>query len=112
MPLTPELTRLQAEHERLMRRVGLEPETRKYMPHVTLARLKGVTPAAVAGYIASCGPFPRQSFTAERFVLFSARDSVGGGPYIPEAVYPFSKVPPFDEVSPRDEAAFSAAAYG
>ena len=30
---------LQAEHERLMQRVGLEPEGRKYTPHVTLARL-------------------------------------------------------------------------
>ena len=31
---------LQAEHERLMQRVGLEPEGRKYTPHVTLARLR------------------------------------------------------------------------
>ena len=30
---------LQAEHERLMQRVGLDPEGRKYTPHVTLARL-------------------------------------------------------------------------
>lgn len=103
---TPELTRLQAEHERLMRRVGLDPETRKYTPHVTLARLKGVTPAAVAGFIASCGPFPPQRFTAERFVLFSARDSVGGGPYLTEAVYAF------DKPRPRDGAGASAAAYG
>ena len=35
---TPELTKLQADQERLMRRVGLEPESRKYTPHVTLAR--------------------------------------------------------------------------
>src|SRR5262245_46990234 len=30
---------LQAEHERLLQRVGLEPEGRKYTPHVTVARL-------------------------------------------------------------------------
>src|ERR1700749_3817931 len=29
------LMELQAEQERLMRRVGLDPETRKYPPHVT-----------------------------------------------------------------------------
>src|SRR5262252_6785240 len=37
---TPALMELQAEHERLMQRVGLEPEGRKYTPHVTLARLR------------------------------------------------------------------------
>jgi 2'-5' RNA ligase len=29
-----------------------------------------------------------EPFTAERFVLYSARDSVGGGPYVVEAAYP------------------------
>jgi 2'-5' RNA ligase len=37
---TPALLELQAEQERLMRRVGLPPEPRKYTPHVTLARLR------------------------------------------------------------------------
>src|SRR5882757_7577104 len=37
---TRQLFELQAEHERLMRRIGLEPEGRKYTPHVTLARLR------------------------------------------------------------------------
>src|ERR1700750_697128 len=37
---SPTLMELQAEHERLMQRVGLDPEGRKYMPHVTLARLR------------------------------------------------------------------------
>jgi 2'-5' RNA ligase len=30
------------------------------------------------------------SFEAERFALYSARDSVGGGPYHIEALYPFA----------------------
>lgn len=89
---SPELARLQADHERLMRRVGLDPETRKYTPHVTLARLRDVSPGDLAAFIAMRGHFPKLSFTAERFVLFSARDSVGGGPYIVEAAYPFGVV--------------------
>ena len=32
---------LQADHERRLRRIGLAPETRKFKPHVTLARLRG-----------------------------------------------------------------------
>lgn len=88
---TPELTRLQAEQERLMRRAGLEPETRKFAPHVTLARLRGGRAGDVAAFLAQAGHFPRLAFTAERFVLMSSRDSVGGGPYVVEAAYPFAE---------------------
>ena len=51
-----ELIELQAEHERLMQRVGLEPE-RKYKPHVTLARLRDASSRQVADYLASRQPF-------------------------------------------------------
>jgi 2'-5' RNA ligase len=83
------LVELQADHERLMRRIGLKPETRKFTPHVTLARLRGDASAGdVAHYIATQGRFERLVFTAERFALFSARESTGGGPYVVEAAYP------------------------
>ncbi len=82
------LAELQAEQERLIRRVGLPPEKRKFLPHVTLARLRDASPIDVAGYIATRGQFPKLSFSARRFVLFSSRDSVGGGPYVVEAAYP------------------------
>src|ERR671921_1541414 len=85
---TSDLQELQAEQERLVRRVGLPPEKRKFVPHVTLARLRHASPIDVAGYIATRGHFPKLSFTAKRFVLFSSRDSVGGGPYVVEAAYP------------------------
>jgi 2'-5' RNA ligase len=39
---------LQSEQERLLRRVGLEPEGRKYTPHVTLARLRDSSSRQVA----------------------------------------------------------------
>ena len=87
---TSDLNELQSEHERLVRRVGLPPERRKFTPHVTLARLRDASPIDVAGYIGTRGRFPKLSFTARRFVLFSSRDSVGGGPYVVEAAYPLS----------------------
>jgi 2'-5' RNA ligase len=83
-----DLTDLQQEQERLVRRVGLPPERRKFTPHVTLARLRDASPIDVADYFATRGHFPRLTFTARRFVLFSSRDSVGGGPYVVEAAYP------------------------
>ena len=81
---------LQAEHERLMQRVGLEPEGRKYMPHVTLARLRDSSSWQVAGYLASRALLQPLPFTAARFVLFSSRASSGGGPYVVEAAYPLA----------------------
>jgi 2'-5' RNA ligase len=84
----PALMDLQAEQERRLRRIGLDPETRKYTPHVTLARLRGVAQAAVADYLATRGALMAPAFTAERFVLYSARDGTGGGPYVIEAAYP------------------------
>jgi RNA 2',3'-cyclic 3'-phosphodiesterase len=84
----PALMDLQAEQERRLRRIGVEPETRKYTPHVTLARLRGFAQAAVADYLAARGALVAEAFAAERFVLYSARDGTGGGPYVVEAAYP------------------------
>ena len=87
---TAGLMELQAEHERLMQRVGLEPEGRKYTPHVTLARLREASSRQVAEYLSTRALFRPLPFTISRFVLFSSRASVGGGPYIVEAVYPLA----------------------
>src|SRR5207342_927892 len=54
---------LQAEHERLMQRVGLEPEGRKYIPHVTLARLRDSSSFEVAEYLSARAAFRSQPFT-------------------------------------------------
>lgn len=85
-----ELADLQAEQERMMRQIGLAPETRKFTPHVTLARLKNVSPIDVAEYMTVRGHFPKLTFTTDRFALYSSRASMGGGPYVIEAAYPLS----------------------
>jgi RNA 2',3'-cyclic 3'-phosphodiesterase len=82
------LIELQAEQERLIRRLGIAPEQRKFTPHVTLARLRDASAFAVADYLSTRGYFLSRQFEANRFVLFSSRDSVGGGPYVVEAAYP------------------------
>jgi 2'-5' RNA ligase len=45
------------EHERLMRRIGLEPEGRKFTPHVTLARLRNSSSHQVAENFLARGHF-------------------------------------------------------
>jgi len=87
---TPALMELQAEHERLMQRVGLEPEGRKFTPHVTLARLRDSSSRQVADYLATRPFLEPLPFRVSRFVLFSSRASVGGGPYVVEAAYPLA----------------------
>jgi 2'-5' RNA ligase len=86
----PTLIELQAEHERLMQRIGLESEGRKYLPHVTLARLRDSSSLDVADYLSARGYFRTAAFPVSHFVLFSARESVGGGPYVVEASYPLA----------------------
>jgi RNA 2',3'-cyclic 3'-phosphodiesterase len=81
---------VQAEQERLMQRIGLEPEGRKYTPHVTLARLRDSSSRQVAEYLAARGHYRSSSFEVSRFVLFSSRASIGGGPYIVEEAYPLA----------------------
>jgi len=88
---TPALMELQAEHERLMRRIGFPPETRKFTPHVTLARLRNISPFQLASYLGSLGHFPPLRFGVQDFVMFSSRASTGGGPYLIEAIYPLEQ---------------------
>ena len=82
------LVELQAQQERLMRRIGIAPEPRKFTPHVTLARLRAASATSVAEYLSARGYFFSRCFEARRFVLFSSRASTGGGPYVIEAAYP------------------------
>lgn len=84
------LSRLQAAHERALQRIGLPPEGRKFVPHVTLARLRDTPPADLAVHIAQAGHFVPLRFVARQFVLYSSKDSIGGGPYVVEQDFPLA----------------------
>lgn len=84
------LNRLQAAQERVLQRAGIEPEGRKFVPHVTLARLRGTASVELARFMAEAALFEPLTFVPARFVLYSSRDSVGGGPYLVEEAYPLS----------------------
>jgi len=85
---SPEMYALQGEIERICQRIGLPPDPRKFTPHVTLARLKYSRVDDVVHYLAGRGNFQTSTFTVPRFVLLSSRESVGGGPYLTEEVFP------------------------
>ena len=83
------LTNVHKEQERALKRAGIALERRRFIPHVTLARLCDVSPLELAQYMSMYAP-PVIRFRIDRFVLFSARPHVGGGPYLIEAAYPLA----------------------
>lgn len=85
---SPDLFTLQSEIERKCQRLGLPADPRKFVPHVTLARLRNVGPHEVAAYLSSRGNFSTAPFRVSRFVLMSAREVTGGGPYVVEEAWP------------------------
>ncbi|MFI0842723.1 RNA 2',3'-cyclic phosphodiesterase [Mesorhizobium sp. IMUNJ 23232] len=87
---SPDLNALQAEIDRICQRLGLPADARKFTPHVTLARLRNSSPIDVAHYLSARGNFSAAPFRVGRFVLMSSRDSVGGGPYVVEEVWPLA----------------------
>lgn len=83
-----ELIALQRAQETLAQRLGHKPEGRKYTPHVTLARLRGGSAVDVGRYLSLQDHDQSFHFEANEFVLYSAKASTGGGPYVVEARYP------------------------
>ena len=85
---SPELDALARANERAARARGLPPEARPFKPHVTLARLRSASPDQVARILGRIGAFRSEPFLVGRFVLFSSRPKVGGGPYVVEEAFP------------------------
>lgn len=89
---SPEIYALQAEIERICQRIGLPPDPRKFTPHVTLARLKNCRLDDTVQYLSGRGNFYTAPFMVSRFVLLSSKESVGGGPYLTEEVFPLQDI--------------------
>ncbi len=84
---SPWLDTLARANERAARSAGLPPEKHGFKPHVTLARLKGTRPEAVARVLEGLGAFRSPPFQVESFALLSSRPKVGGGPYVVEDTF-------------------------
>ncbi|MGH6692786.1 MAG: RNA 2',3'-cyclic phosphodiesterase [Longimicrobiales bacterium] len=81
------LIHLQKKVETALQRIGLEPEPRKFSPHVTLARLRAAPREKVVAFLAHHALFASGAIKIERFVLFSSHQGSGGSVYHPERVY-------------------------
>ena len=81
------LTRLAAKIESALQRMGLEAETRKYTPHVTLAWLKDAPLVKVRDFVAAHTQFDSGSFNVRSFGLYSSYQSSRGSVYRLESSY-------------------------
>lgn len=83
----PSLDHLQSKIETALQRCGLEPERRRFAPHVTLARLDNAPEAKLAGFVQANNLFRSQPVPVEHFTLFSSRLGKDQAVYTPEVEY-------------------------
>ena len=81
------LLHLNRKIESALQRIGLEPEARKFTPHVTLARLKAAPRGAVMDYLADHALYASPPFAVTSFALYSSKLTSDGSIYRIEREY-------------------------
>ena len=81
------LLHLQKKVETALRRIGLAAESRKFAPHVTLARMKSAPRDKVVQFLTHNALFAGGTFPVDHFILFSSHLSHNGSIYHPERTY-------------------------
>jgi 2'-5' RNA ligase len=84
---SPPLELLQAKVETALQRAGLEPERRRFVPHVCLARLDNVPEAKLAAFVQAHNLFRAEPVTVDHFTLFSSRLGKEQSVYTAEVEY-------------------------
>jgi 2'-5' RNA ligase len=82
-----QLDHLQSKIENALQRAGLEPERRRFTPHVTLARLDNATPAKIAGFVQAHNLFRADPMPVDHFTLFSSQLGKEASVYTAEVEY-------------------------
>lgn len=80
-PVDPRLFQLYQKLEALLMALGVEPERRRYRPHVTLARCTRKAAQEVSAVLKKSGDFETAPFLAERFALYASQLSSAGSIY-------------------------------
>lgn len=79
----PPLMDLQGRIEAAVSRAGVKRESRRFVPHVTLARLKDAKPSAVGPWLQANGAFRGFPFMVTAFTLFASYPGGSGPVYQP-----------------------------
>jgi 2'-5' RNA ligase len=86
----PQLDHLQAKIENALQRAGLEPERRRFAPHLTLARLDNAVPAKLAAFMQAHNLFRAEPVAVTHFTLFSSQLGKEAAVYTAEVHYPLA----------------------
>jgi len=89
-PIAEPLLRLRNRLESTLVRLGLEPEHRKFAPHITLARLRETPLPRLANFLAGNGLFAAAPFPVKEFHLYSSVLSPKGAIHTVEESYPLT----------------------
>ncbi len=88
----PALLDLRERVESALRLAGIAPDAQKYIPHITLARLKKPSVGALMRQIAAHSPVRVGPVAFDRFILYSSWSHADGPFYREEAVYPLGDI--------------------
>ena len=83
------LARLHHKTDQALVRLGLEPERRAYLPHITLARMNAA-PGVVERFLADAAGLASAPFTLAHFTLFESVLGRDGASYEAVARYPLA----------------------
>ena len=81
------LSRLQGKVETALQRIGLEPERRRFTPHVTLARTDRADTLKLISFVQAHALFRPPAVPVEHFTLFSSHLGKEAAHYVPEVEY-------------------------
>ena len=81
------LKTLHKKVDQAMTRVGVDPEQRAYLPHITLARLKRSS-GSVRGLLETSGGLTSEPFSVDQFALFESKLTPEGAVYSVVESYP------------------------
>ena len=84
----PQLDLLQSKIETALQRCGLEPERRRFQPHLTLARLDSAAGNKLAAFVQAHNLFRAEPVPVEHFTLFSSLLGKERPVYTAEVEYP------------------------
>ena len=86
----PELEQLARDTDSVCARLGIEPETKRFSPHLTLARVKNPVPLPpLRQALAALQTQEFGSFTAHKFSLYLSKPGPAGSIYTELAEVPF-----------------------
>jgi 2'-5' RNA ligase len=86
----PALISLQSKIELALIRIGLPPEPRKYVPHVTLARLRAPRHGELQEFLAAHAQFRAEPLPVDSFSLIASYLTKAGSVYEDQADYPLT----------------------